>query len=72
MTPQPSTAVREAFASLPDEHRAVLQLARLGHSYLEIAERLGVAPALVSAWGLHAVLALTSSRRTGTGAITPS
>ena len=62
MTHDPHHAVRDAFASLPAAHRLVLQLARNGHSYTDIAERLGVAPARVRALALHGMLALTSAR----------
>ena len=64
MTPQPtdSAAVRAAFDALPETHRAVLQLARTGKRYGDIAEHLGVSVVLVRRWALHAVLALTSAR----------
>lgn len=55
-------AVRRAFRALPPTHQAVLRLAREGHSYAAIADRLHVAPAQVRTWALHGVLALTSAR----------
>jgi len=51
-------AVRAAFEALPDSHRQVLVLARSGYKYGEIAEMVGVAPAMVSRWAMHAVLSL--------------
>ena len=63
MTLDAQRAVRDTFLSLPETHRSVLQLARNGHSYADIAQRLDVAPSLVRAWALHAMLALTSARR---------
>jgi DNA-directed RNA polymerase specialized sigma24 family protein len=58
----PATAVAEGLAALPEEHRAVLLLARAGHSYREIAERLGVSAAQVRTAALHGLLALTQAR----------
>lgn len=58
--------VQAAYEGLPDSHRCVLQLARSGSSYAEIADRLGVTPQLVSTWAMHAMLALTRARTAGT------
>lgn len=55
--------VRAAFEGLPKSHQQVLLLARSGHSYAVIAEQLGVAPALVKRWALHAVLSLGRARQ---------
>lgn len=64
MTPQPTdgAAVRLAFDALPETHRVVLQLARNGQRYADIAEHLGVNVVVVRRWALHAVLALTRAR----------
>ena len=60
--PLEAERVRAAFDGLPQTHQQVLRLARSGHSYAEIAEQLGVAPAMVSRWALHAVLSLGRAR----------
>jgi DNA-directed RNA polymerase specialized sigma24 family protein len=54
--------VRLAFDALPETHRVVLQLARSGRGYGDIAEHLGVSVVVVRRWALHAVLALTRAR----------
>ena len=56
-------SVRAAFDALPESHRQVLQLARAGHSYVQIAGLLGVAPSMVHRWGLHAMLSLNQARQ---------
>ena len=57
--------VRRAFEALPPTHRSVIELARGGCRYPEIAERLGVSVEVVRTWALHAVLSLTRARTAG-------
>ncbi|MCU1600353.1 MAG: hypothetical protein JWO22_1062 [Frankiales bacterium] len=57
--------VQAAYRALPESHRQVLHLAQTGHSYVEIAGLLGVAPSMVRRWALHATLSLTSARVQG-------
>ena len=58
-----SSAVADALAALPSSHRETLRLARQGHSYRQIAERLGMSVEHVRIAAFHSVLALTQARR---------